>query len=179
MTTTKPVTTTRFGFWPGFSTGIFIPLVVGAAIGLAGLGQPWFGVASVVQLTGALVVLAALPRWRMYAAGALAGFAVFPALGVVWILLTSVFLVGPMDSSPDIDRDAFLTAVRAEVPAFDDYSDDELTDMADVACSELASVPAMAVIDWPEEMAESDREHLVYLALTEGCPEESHSGRGA
>lgn len=166
------------GFWPGFSTGLFVPILVGVVIGFSGLGRPWFGIASLVELTAAFLAVVLLPRWRRYAAGALAGWAVLPALGLVWILVTYLFWV-PGGVNPKVDHDAFLSALRKDVPAFDDYSDDELNDMADVACGELASIPAVAAIDWRDDVSANDREHLVYLALTQGCPEESSSGRGA
>jgi hypothetical protein len=79
----------------------------------------------------------------------------------------------------DVDHDAFVSAVRSDVPAFDQYSDDALADIADVACHELASVPAVAAIEWSDDISENDREHLVYLALTEGCPEDSHPAPGS
>jgi hypothetical protein len=132
-----------------------------------------------VELVAAVLAIVLLPRWRMYAAGALAAFAIFPVLGLLWILVTYLSM-GRLEGPAEADRDDFLTAVReADVPAFADYSDEELTTIADVACRELALVPAMEAIDWPEELSASEREYLVYLALTEGCPEESHSGRGA
>lgn len=95
MTMTDTAKPQRLGFWPGFSSGVFIPLIVSAVIGFSGLGQPWFRIATLVELATAVLVVAAVPRWRKYAAGALAGLAVFPAMGLAWILVTYLFFAPP------------------------------------------------------------------------------------
>lgn len=95
MTMTDTAKPQRLGFWPGFSTGVFVPLVVALAIGVSGLEQPWFGIATLVELATAILVVAVVPRWRTYAAGALAGLAVFPVLGLVLITVTHLFFAPP------------------------------------------------------------------------------------
>jgi hypothetical protein len=98
--------------------------------------------------------------------------------GLLRIGLVPLFALASGCSAGSLeDEDAFLKAVRADIPSASAYSDSALADMGSKICEEApATQPAVRLIEQQyKDVAAKDRERLAYLALTKGCPEKSGS----